>query len=310
MPPTTPGNDVASSVAEAPTPRAPTPAAGRLWIVAAAVLWSSSGLFAKAPLFHDWPLETRGPLLAFWRALFAALLLAPAVRKPQWAWKLVPLGLTFALMNLSYLTAMTLTTAANAIWLQSTAPWWVLILSLIFTHERPARADYFMLALVGAGLSLILWKEMQGQARLGIAFGLCSGVTYAVVVMLLRSLRGYDSAWLVTFNHFVAAVVLLPYALLHQHTPSLGQLPVLAAFGFGQMALPYTFFARGLRSVSPQEATGIGLLEPLLLPIWVFLVWNEAPEWWTIAGGALIGGGLVFRYLVRMRSNACETGSH
>ena len=70
--------------------------AGRLLILAAAVMWSTSGLFAKAPLFADWPLHlagwpVRGPLLAFWRAVFAALILWPFVRRPRWTPKLLPM---------------------------------------------------------------------------------------------------------------------------------------------------------------------------------------------------------------------------
>src|SRR5262245_497211 len=105
--------------------------AGRLCVVAAAVLWSSSGLFAKAPIFDDWPIESRGVLLAFWRATFAGLLLIPAVRRPKWDRKLIPLCIAFTAMNVTYLSAMTETTAANAIWLQSTAPWWVFLVGVL-----------------------------------------------------------------------------------------------------------------------------------------------------------------------------------
>jgi len=98
---------------------------GRLLVLAAGVLWSSSGLFVKLHAFDDWPLAQRGICLAFWRAVFAALVLAPHIRRPRWRWELVPLTLAFAAMNGTYLTSMTLTTAANAIWLQSTCPFWV-----------------------------------------------------------------------------------------------------------------------------------------------------------------------------------------
>jgi drug/metabolite transporter (DMT)-like permease len=78
-------------------------------------------------------------------------------------------------------------------------------------------------------------------------------------------------------------------------------LPVLAGFGLFQMALPYVFFARGLRAITSQEATGIGLLEPLLLPVWVYLVWDEVPAASTLIGGGLILAGLALRYAVPLR---------
>ena len=83
---------------------------GRVMIAAAAVMWSTSGFFAKSPLFEDWPVEIRGPLLAFWRSLFACLVLLPLVRRPRWTPKLVPMVLVFAGMNFTYLSAMAHTT--------------------------------------------------------------------------------------------------------------------------------------------------------------------------------------------------------
>ena len=73
---------------------------------------------------------------------------------------------------------------------------------------------------------------------------------------------------------------------------------VLAAFGTIQMAIPYRFMVRGLRTISSQEAVAIGLLEPVLLPTWVLLVWDEVPAWWTVVGATLILTGLILRYMV------------
>src|SRR5947209_19680643 len=86
----------------------------RLLVLTAAVLWSTSGFFVKAPYLAGWP----GPALAFWRAAFACVVLWPLVRQPRWSWKLVPMWATFAAMNYTYLTAMVKGSAANAIWRQ------------------------------------------------------------------------------------------------------------------------------------------------------------------------------------------------
>jgi len=79
---------------------------GRLCVLGAVLMWSSCGLFARAPIFDDWPAMQRGVLLAFWRAAFAALVLLPTVRRPRFRPMLVPLGLCFALMNVTYLSAI------------------------------------------------------------------------------------------------------------------------------------------------------------------------------------------------------------
>jgi drug/metabolite transporter (DMT)-like permease len=269
---------------------------GRLWVALAAIMWSSSGLFVKATIFESWPPEVRGMLLAFWRALFAGLLLLPAVRQPRWDVRLVPLVVAFAVMNVMYLSAMTLTTAANAIWLQSTAPWWVLFVGVVLLGEPFPRAERFPLLIGGLGMAVILWFELSGQARMGVVCGLVSGFTYACVVLMLRALRGLDTAWIVSVALLATAVAILPFVVWTNRWPTLAQLPVLAGFGLLQLALPYVFFARGLRSITSQEATGIGLLEPILLPVWVYLAWGEAPAWWTLVGGGLILVGLVARY--------------
>ena len=272
------------------------PMAGRLWILVAALLWSTSGLFAKAPLFADWPAGNRGVLLAFWRALFAALVLAAAVRRPRWQRELVPVAISFAAMNAIYLTAMGLTTAANAIWLQSTAPFWVLLVSLLLFRQPVARRELVPLAFAALGVGTILAMEVRGAATTGVVLGLVSGLFYGLVVIYMWRLRGEDSAWLVALCHAISALVLLPWVLRLGIWPTPAQLAVLSAFGAVQMAVPYLCLIRGLRGIGSQEAVGLGLVEPVLMPLWVFLAWGEQPAWWTVLGAALILAGLGIRY--------------
>ncbi len=274
---------------------------GRLSVVAAAILWSTSGFFVKAPFFSDWPLEQRGILLAFWRALFACLLLVPMVRRPRWSFGLIPMTVIFALMNYTYLMAMTLTTAANAIWLQNVAPAWVFLIGVFFLGETVRRGDWLLVLFGGLGVGFILLFETQGQQLSGTLFGLAAGVTYAGVILSVRQLRGHDAAWLIMLNLLVTVVVLLPFVLHTGVWPVGPQWGYLAAFGALQLGLPYFLFARGVRSITGHEASGIALLEPLLVPIWVYLAWhNEAtyqtPRWWTFVGAALILTGLLLKY--------------
>lgn len=276
---------------------------GRALVLLAAVMWSTSGFFAKAPLFADWPLEPRGPLLAFWRALFATIVLVPLVRQPQWTRRLIPMMMFFAAMNFTYLSAMTQTSAANAIWLQSTAPIWVFLVGVFWMGERIARGDWTMFACGTIGVSIILIGEMSATdpALRGVLYGLVSGALYGGVVLSIRHLRQYDSAWLVALNHGATAVALLPLVLYHDIWPSGQQWVYLAGFGVFQMGIPYLLFAKGVRKISGHEAAGIGMLEPVLVPIWVFLAWRHdptyrGPAFWTLIGGAMILGGLILKY--------------
>jgi drug/metabolite transporter, DME family len=159
-----------------------------------------------------------------------------------------------------------------------------------------ARFDLVPLTFAMAGVGTILAYELNNPAPAGIFCGLGSGLAYAIVVVLLRHLRAIDSVWLVIVVHLATAALLLPYVLYLGIAPTLGQLPILIAFGVLQMGLPYLCFARGLRSIASQEATAIGLLEPLLLPVWVYLAWQQTPAWWTVLGASLIFTGLLIRY--------------
>jgi drug/metabolite transporter (DMT)-like permease len=92
------------------------------------------------------------------------------------------------------------------------------------------------------------------------------------------------------------AIVLAPFAFRGAYFPAGIQWPLLAGLGILQMGIPYVLFARGLKSIPGHEATGIGLMEPLLVPVWVYLAWGDRPDWWTLAGGGLILVGLLIRY--------------
>jgi len=272
----------------------------RMAIVAAAVLWSTSGFFAKSTLFDDWPAAHRGLLLAFWRGLFAGLSILPLVRRPVFRWSLLPLGLTFTAMVGSYLTAMVLGTGANAIWIQYTAPWWVFLGGLWFFHEPTDHRALVTLipAMVGVGFificELVHVRDLWGLTGIGCA--LISAFTYAGVVLQIRRLRHVDIAWLVVVNQAISVLVLLPFVIWSQVLPTPTQFLWLAAFGFFQLGLPYLLFSWGLRHIGGAEATVLSLIEPMLVPIWAFLIVGEVPAWWTMVGAAIILAGLIARY--------------
>lgn len=284
-------------------PSLPSKHTGRILIAVAALLWSTSGFFVKAPLFAGWP----GPLLAFWRAAFASLVLLPLVRRPRFSLRLIPMVASFAAMNWFYLSAMVKTEAGNAIWLQYTAPVWVFLVSAFVWRESVHRLDWLLLVFATAGVGLIVVCEFGGESLVGVVYGLLSGVMFAGIALSLRWLRDEESAWLVALNHLATAALLSPYVVYYPaYWPNSQQWAFIAALGVLQMGLPYLLFARGLRSVPSHEASGIALIEPLLVPVWVYLAWRHAdnytpPRWWTIAGGALILVGLLIRYTAHRR---------
>src|SRR5262249_15619375 len=151
-----------------------------------------------------------------------------------------------------YLASVKLTTAANAIYLQYTATFWVVPLSLIFLGERPDPRSRPGIALALLGIALIVSFGYDGRPEewKGIALGLASGIGFAVVATGMRGLRDLDPVWLSSVYNLLGAVALFVWLVLSGGLPSLPTVTqgvVLFAFGAIQMALPYVLFAWGLR---------------------------------------------------------------
>jgi DME family drug/metabolite transporter len=273
---------------------------GRILLVSAAILWSTSGLFLKSPPMEELPLDSRGPVLACYRALFAAAVLIPFVRVGSIRWKpaLVPMTISFALMNLLFVTAMTRTTAAATIFLQYTSTVWAFLFGLLFLKERVERGNLVALAFSVCGIFWIVVGDWGGDNFTGNLLALGSGFCYAGVVLSLRALRDEDSAWLVTLNHLIGGLVLLPWVVSANVSLRSEQWFLVAFLGVFQMGVPYVLFARGIRSVRTQEAALLSLMEPVLNPVWVLFVWERSPQPTTWIGSAIILTGLAIRYLL------------
>jgi drug/metabolite transporter, DME family len=276
---------------------------GRLCIAAAAVLWSLSGAFTKllTKLMVDRFGYPNVPALqiAFYRVLFAGLVLVPTLRRGDFAFRplMLAMALCFAAMNALFVTALSEGTAANAILLQYTAPMWMYLACIFLLGEAADRRSTIALAVGMVGIAVIVAGGWDGGQLTTIVVALGSGVTYAGVLIFLRLLRNLSPRWLTVWNHLLGALVLLPL-IWPQPLPTWEQYVVLFLFGSIQMGLAYWLVARGLRVVSPQEAGAITLLEPLLNPIWAYLVWSptETPGLATYIGGACILGALAWRY--------------
>lgn len=275
-------------------------------VVAAAVLWSLSGAF-KSVLFAPTALHLNEPPIvplhiAFWRALAAGLVLVPTLRRRDITFRPAMLAMVacFAAMNVTFVEALSRGTAANAIFLQYTAPLWLYLAGIAILGERPNRRSTLAVAFGTLGVAVIVAAGWHNEQISIVALALGSGIGYAGVLLFLRNLRDCSPAWLTVQNHLGAALVLLPL-MRNVDVPSTGQLAWLALFGAVQMGLPYVLMARGLQRVSAQEAGTLTLLEPLLNPVWAFLVapGHESPSAATLGGGALILTGLLIRYWPR-----------
>jgi DME family drug/metabolite transporter len=276
-------------------------------VLAAAMLWSLSGVITKR-------LDLDAGSIAFYRSLFAGLAILFFVRPGQRVFRpvLIPFCVVFATMIGVYIAAVQATTAANAIFLQCTATFWVVPLGLVFLGDRPDRRALLGIGLAMVGIVAIVgfgYDGRPGEGR-GIALALTSGVCYAIVAIIMRSLRDLDPLWISAVGNLGGALVLGAWFVATGKpiaVPTVAQGLTLAAFGILQMAIPYALFARGLRYIDAAEAGLIGLLEPVLNPIWVALFHGERPTFATLLGGAFLLGGVALRYLPTTQARPVET---
>lgn len=286
---------------------APSPAdatRSRLLLLGAALLWSIGGVLAKSPWIAEIPLAQRGAVLACYRALFAAAALAPFVK-----WRLVRVdrslvltALSYAAMNILYLSALTRTTAAAAIFLQYTAVAWAVVLGWLCLRERPRRADWLALLFACGGIACIVWQETSAPHAAGNLIALASGVAYAGVAVGLRALRNQDPVWVVMFSNLTAGLGLLPWVASMPVELGVEQWGIVAAFGVIQLAIPYLLFAVAVRNVAAHEAALLTLIEAVLNPVWVWLIVGERASTATWTGGACILAGLILQQLLARRS--------
>ncbi|HEY9422899.1 MAG TPA: EamA family transporter [Thermoanaerobaculia bacterium] len=273
-----------------PSPSSRTPLVSRLEVLAAAALFSSGGALIKSVSFAGWQVASFRSAVA---AVTLFLLMREVRRRPPA--RVLGIGVAYAATLILFVLANKLTTSASAIFLQSTAPLYVLLLSPWLLHEKiRARDVVFMVTLaVGLGLFFVGFDPVSATApnpRLGNVLALASGVTWALTIMGLRALGRGGESWgpaSAFWGNVFAAVACLPMALPLAPARATDWL-FLVCLGVFQIAFAYFFLIRGIEKVSAFEASLLLLLEPVLNPVWAWLVHGERPGGWSIAGGAVI----------------------
>ena len=257
-----------------------------LFVLAAALLWSTGGLFIKS--------TSLGTLeLSFGRALFAALTVAFLTRREGFRANALTLvsAVLYAALLLLFVEANKLTTAANAIFLQYTAPVYVLLLEPVFFKEKFRRGDIFVVAACVAGMSLFFVGRLRPQDVAGNLTALASGVCFAFFMLSLRGARArsVNRASSVIYGNLLICLVTLPSFAAAAGRLTTKDVLVVLYLGVVQIGLAYTLFTLGIaRGVRSLDAGVVGYIEPMLNPVWVFLFLGERPSRWAVAGGCII----------------------
>ena len=271
-----------------------------LYLILTAILWSTSGLLVKV---IDWqPMS----ILAG-RSLLATGVFALTLRDLRFKPSRVQIvgALAFLATQVLFITATKMTTAANAIFLQYTAPVTVIPLSVLWLGERPKRADWFALVVILIGLGFFFGDDLTLDGRLGNVLAIVSGVTMAVMTVCMRRAgmeteNDHAPAQTILMSHATGALIGMPSMV--RETFTLQSLGIIAFLGLFQIGLAFLLYSRAVRHVEALETTLIVTLEPILNPLWVFLIIGEMPGPMALLGGALVIGAVTARAWISARS--------
>ena len=247
------------------------------------------------------------PAIASFRSLVAALTIAFLARKTldcrrpdrgQWL-----TAILLALVSITFVWANKLTTAANAILLQYTAPVWVALAAPLLLRERTSGRDWLFVLVALGGMGLFFKDALSPEGLGGILLAIMSGLIFAGLALSLRWNRGQSGQPLksmVLGNLLLAGrsagqpkgapLLLVGLGLFcwRPPWPSPGEFGLLIIAGALQFGLPYYLYTLASAGVSSLELVLVTALEPIMNPIWVFLVLGERPGLWSIIGGAVV----------------------
>lgn len=270
-----------------------------LRLLAAGILFSLGGALIKVCTF---PSLERAGLRSLVAAVTLFALLPEARRLPNR--RILALLVPYFGATCLFVAANTLTTAANAIFLQSTAPFWVALLAPLWLGERPRRRDLAVLACIAIGMALFFAADTQASAtatdpRLGDAIALVSGLAYGTLLLGFRWLSRHEPgascavvAWGNACN-VPLTLALSPVVGQSWTTGDAASWASIAVLGTLQVGLAYALLVRAMPHVPAVTASLILMIEPALNPLLAFLVHGEVPNALATAGGALILGAVV-----------------
>ena len=239
----------------------------------------------------DWP-----PMaVAGARSAIAIPLMLAFVGRPKFTFSVAQIGgaVGYALTVVLFVFATRMTTAANAIFLQYTAPIYVALIGRWYLNERALRIDWLVIAVALGGIALFFMDRLTASGFWGNIVALASGVAFASVAVFLRKEKAGSPVTAIILGNILVAVAGAPFMFQASFGPGDGWRLLL--LGTVQLGLPYVFYAAAIKQVTALEATLIPLLEPILNPLWVMLMLGERPGQWAIVGATLVLAAVLTR---------------
>jgi drug/metabolite transporter (DMT)-like permease len=270
-----------------------------VYLALCGLLWSTAGVLIKFVAWHP---------AAIWsaRSAIAAIALY-AIRRPslrgitRWEWAAAG---SLAWTTGSFVLANKLTTAANAILIQYSAPVWVALLGAWFLGERATRLDWLTIVLVIGGIALFFFDQLTFDHVAGNVVALGSGVAFAFGAMTMRKAATQaieiDPLRPLLLGNIVGAVLGAP-GWFATPWPDLEGWGALLALGLVQQAAAYVCYAAAIRHATAIEVMLIPVIEPILSPVWVAIAFGEQPGPWALLGGTIVVGAVTVRAILSRR---------
>jgi len=269
---------------------------------------SLTGMFIKFIPWSPWA-------IVGWRSLFSSLFMLVVFKtlfrrefRFDWSGGSLLIAASYSVFALLFTISTKLTTSANTVFLQYTAPAWVALLGPWLLGEKAGRLDWLFIGLTFIGLSLFLLNDLTvGGGRndpLGLAAGLAGGFCWGLCVIFMRKKGSHRPplSSMVIANGLTALYCLGAMSNVDFSGDLAANLGWCALLGIGPLGLGYVFYVLAINQVTALEAAMIPAIEPLLNPLWTYLAVGEAPGFWTFIGGGLLLAGVLARSWLAIKS--------
>ena len=250
-------------------------------LLGAAFLWSTGGFLIKL-------VDLSSFQIAGIRSLITASVLLIVIKKPTLKFSLNKIlgAIAYASMSICYISATKMTTAANAIMLQYTAPIYIAIFGGWMLKEKATLKDWVTIVFVIGGMVLFFFDDIGGGMLKGNIIAIFSGVALAFNTIFMRRQKDENPLENVFWGCILTFIVASPFTFTKM--PDTKSILGLFLLGIFQLGISYILYSKAIKKVPALEATFISLVEPILSPIWVFLAVGEIPGVFSVIGGIIV----------------------
>ncbi|HEY8362168.1 MAG TPA: DMT family transporter [Tissierellaceae bacterium] len=252
-----------------------------IYTVISAILLSSGGILLKFVNMN--PMAIAGA-----RGIIATIIVWLYLKKPKFTFSKPQIigGICYSLMVISFVISNKLTTAANAIVLQYTAPIWVAILGAWLLKEKIHIYDWISIVVVSLGMVLFFIEDMEGGNLAGNIVAIFSGIVLAGATIAMRLQKDGSPVETTLLGHMITALVGLPFVFRANFT--LQNIIGIVLLGVFQIGISYILYSLAIKHLKALESMLIMFLEPILNPIWVAIFYGEKPSLYSLIGGIII----------------------